>query len=86
MEVQQRHGDQVRIVGIPGLADVAAMERFVAETGTGALPHIPDTDGDLAQRFGVPGHRSYVYIDDDGSVLTGNYGDLAGDVEALIAS
>ena len=86
MEVQQTYGDQVRFVGVPGLADVPAMERFVAETGVGGFPHLPDTDGDLWDRFGVLEHRTYVYIDDDGSVRTGSYGDLADGVERLIAS
>ena len=86
MEVQQQYGDEVRFVGVPGLADVSAMERFVAETGTEAFPHMPDTDGELWERFGVLEHRTYVYIDDDGSFWTGTYGGLADGVEELVAS
>ncbi|MEL6985334.1 MAG: hypothetical protein AAFO29_23075 [Actinomycetota bacterium] len=86
MEVQQRYADQVRFVGVPGLSNETAMAQFVEETGTGAFPHMPDTEGDLWQIFGVLEHRTYVYINDDGTFRLGNYGDLAGDVEELIAS
>ncbi len=84
MEVQQQYGDQVRFVGVPGLADEAAMERFVAETGVDGFPHMPD-DGTLWERFGVLEHRTYVYIDDDGTARLGEYGGLADGVEELIA-
>lgn len=85
MEVQQQYGDQVRFVGVPGLADGSAMERFVAETGADAFPHMPD-DGTLWERFGVLEHRTYVYIDDDGTSSLGEYGGLVEGVEELIAS
>ena len=80
------YGDEVRFVGVPGLAGVEAMERFVAETGVDHFPHIPDPERVLWDRFGVRRQRTYVFIDDDGSVRTAGYGRLAADVEALIAS
>lgn len=86
MEVHERYGDQVRFVGVPGLAEDASMERFLAETGVDNFPHVPDGEGQLWARFGVTEQRTYVLINDDGSVRTAGYGRLAADVEGLLAS
>ena len=87
MEVQQRYGDRVRFVGMPGLSDPDAMRRFVSETGTGTFPHLPD-DGALWDRFGVREQRTYVFIDGDGdgSVWSTGYGNLPEQVERLAAT
>lgn len=85
MEVEEQYGDQVRFVGIPGLSSVGSMAGFVDETGTSGIPHIPDVDGVIWERFGVSQQRTYVFIDDDGSWRTAGYGSLADDVQALIA-
>lgn len=86
MEAQERYDDQVRFIGVPGLADPSSMDRFVAETGVDGFPHLPDADGVLWERFGVTEQRTYVFIDDDGTSRAGGYGRLAADVEELIAS
>lgn len=86
MEVSNEFGDDVNFVGIPGLSDVNAMERFVAETGTEGVLHIPDPDGVLWDRFDVKQHRTYVMINDDGTVEVTDYGSLREDVVDLIAS
>ncbi len=86
MRVQQQYGDQVRFVGIPSLAGVAAMEEFVADTRIDVFPQIPDPDRILWDRFGVTEQRTYVFINDDGSVRVSGYGQLEADVEALISS
>ncbi|MEM9565476.1 MAG: hypothetical protein AAGA93_22830 [Actinomycetota bacterium] len=84
--MQQRYGDQVRFVGVPGLAEPESMARFVSDTGSGAFPHIPDGDGVIWERFGVTQQRTYIFINDDGTVRRASYGNLPGDVEDLIAS
>ncbi len=61
------------------------MEQFVSDTGSDVVPHIPDPDGELWERFGVSEHRTYVLIDEDGTARTGAYGDLPDDVADLIA-
>lgn len=86
MEVQDAYGDQVTIIGMPGLARVESMETFVAEQGVEGIPHLPDLDGELWPRFGVDQQRTYVYVNDDGAVSIGGYGRLREEVEALIAS
>ena len=87
MEVQQRYGDEVQIIGMPGLSDPDAMRRFVAETGTDGFPHIAD-DGELWDRFGIREHRAYVFIDGDGdgSTWSTGYGSLPEQVERLAAT
>jgi hypothetical protein len=85
VEAQQLFGDQVRFVGVPGLANEGSMVEFVADTGTGVIDHIPDPDGEIWDRFGVIQQRTYVYVNDDGSWQTSGYGSLHSDVEELIA-
>jgi hypothetical protein len=86
VEVQQRYGDEVLFVGVPGLAGEGSMEAFVAETGVGLIPHIPDGDGVIWDQFGVGQQHTYVFINDDGTFRRADYGRLASDVEDLIAS
>ena len=85
MEVEQNYGDDVRIIGVPSLADVDEMQGFVDRTGSASLDHIPDPDGVLWERFGVTNHRTYVLIDDDGTRTTAGYGSLESEVVDLIA-
>ena len=85
MEVEQLYGDQVRIVGVPGLANERQMIQFVEGTGSDVLTHVPDEDGEIWTRFGVTQQRTYVFINDDGTWRTSGYGSLQEDVEGLIA-
>ena len=85
MEVSETYGDQVRIVGVPGLADVEDMIGFVDATGTDVIDHIPDPDSEIWNRFGVTRQRTYVLINDDGTTRTTGYGSLESDVQDLIA-
>ncbi len=84
MEVSNEFGDDVTFVGIPGLSDVDAMARFVEETGTDGFVHLPDPDGELWRRFDVREHRTYILVNDDGTLEAAGYGDLRGDVIDLI--
>lgn len=86
MEVHETYGDQVRIVGVPALADIGDFEQFIARNDVGALTHIPDVQRTLWERFGVVRHRAYVLIDDDGTWRSTPYGSLEEDVRNLIAS
>ncbi len=84
MEVSQEFGDRVTFVGIPGLSNVDSMKSFVADTGTDGIVHLPDPEGDLWERFDVRAHRTYILVNDDGTLVTAEYGDLRGDVVDLI--
>lgn len=67
------------------MSNVDSMETFVSQTGVDVIEHIPDPDGVLWERFGVQQQRTYVIIDNDGSMQTTSYGALSEDVETLIA-
>ncbi|MEM7326879.1 MAG: hypothetical protein AAF531_27595 [Actinomycetota bacterium] len=84
MEVQQQFGDDVRIVGVPGLSNNEAMQMFINEHDVASIVHLID-DGELWDRFGVTEQRTYVFINDNGDTRTTGYGSLASDVEDLIA-
>ncbi len=86
MEVAEKYGDQVNIVGVPGLAGLGDINEFVDDTGTDLIEHIPDESGDLWRRFGVIEQRTYVLVNDDGTTRTTGYGSLEQDVQALIAN
>ena len=84
--MQNTLGDDVSIIGIPGLAQLGPMEDFVVETGVDGIVHVPDVDGVLWARFGVTQQRTYIYIDDDGSMEVAGYGSLEADVRDLISN
>lgn len=86
MEVQQQFGNDVTIIGVPGLASAGDFPEFINATGTNVIEHIPDEAGEIWRRFGVTQQRTYVYINDDGTTQLSGYGNLPGDVSALIAN
>lgn len=60
---------QATFVGVAGLSsDVAAMQGFVADTGTEGLTHVADTDGAVYTGFGVASQTTYAFVDDDGTI------------------
>jgi thiol-disulfide isomerase/thioredoxin len=60
---------QATFYGVAGLSpDVAAMQGFVADTGTEDLTHIADTDGSVYTGFGVASQTTFAFVDDDGSI------------------
>lgn len=76
----------MNFVGVPGLANQADMEGFVRDRGVGSIRHIPDEAGVIWGRFGVTRQRTYILINDDGTVRITGYGNLEQDVIGLINS
>lgn len=62
------------------------MVDFVNNRGVGSMRHIPDEAGVIWGRFGVTRQRTYILINDDGSVRITGYGNLEQDVISLINS
>ena len=62
------------------------MRAFVNEQGVGAFQHVDDPSAELWTRFGVSQQRTYIYINDDGTVTQTGYGSLREDVQTLINS
>lgn len=58
----------VEVIGVAGRGDIAAMEEFVEQTGTGGLDHVVDDDGSIWTQFGVAAQPAFAFIDGDGEV------------------
>jgi len=85
VEAQQQYGDQVTFIGVPGLSDISNALGFVEGTESQSVPAIDDNGGEIWNRFEVFSQRTYVFINDDGTVRQGGYGNLENDVRDLIA-
>jgi thiol-disulfide isomerase/thioredoxin len=60
---------QATFYGVAGLSpDVAAMQGFVTDTGTGDLTHIADTEGSIYTGFGVSSQTTFAFVNDDGTI------------------
>lgn len=87
-EVAERYGSDVRIVGVPGRGEVAAMQQFVDDTGTGAIEHVVDDDGSIWTAFGVYGQPAFAFLDASGTieVFVGTLGSALDERVADLAS
>ena len=70
---------------MPGFASAEDFPEFIANSGTGTISHIEDETQEIWNRFGITQQSTYVYINDDGTFQQAGYGNLAGDVAALLA-
>jgi thiol-disulfide isomerase/thioredoxin len=61
-------GEQVPIIGVAGRGEVAAMQEFVADTGTGGITHVNDADGSVWARFGIVAQPAFASVATDGRV------------------
>jgi len=61
--------EQVTVVGVGGLDQDSAMPGFIDRTGTGALVHLSDPDGQVWRKFEVVSQDTYVLIDAAGEVV-----------------
>lgn len=68
--VAAQYQGRVRVVGIPGRGEIAAMRAFVSETGTDGFTHVEDVDGALWNRFGVVAQPAFVFVDRAGKAQT----------------
>ena len=66
-QVAAAHPD-VTFVGVAGLDEVTAMQRFVHEYPVERFTHLADTDGAIWTRFGVTQQPAYAFIAADGDV------------------
>lgn len=80
-EIAEQYASQVNLIGVPGRGELDAMTSFVDDTGTGAITHVADLNGDIWSAFGVYGQPAFAFIDDDGTVEV-FIGGLGGDALA----
>ncbi|MFG2975947.1 redoxin domain-containing protein [Streptomyces sp. NPDC048331] len=68
-KVAAAHQGKVNVVGVAGLDTNTAMKDFVAETKTGAFPHLSDEKGEVWKRFKVTEQSRYVILDKNGATV-----------------
>ncbi|MEV0886430.1 redoxin domain-containing protein [Streptomyces microflavus] len=86
-KVAAEYAGRAHVVGVAGLDETAAMQKFVADTGTSDFTHLADENGDVWKRFEVTEQSRYVILDKNGEtayegVLPGGKG-LADKVAGL---
>lgn len=77
LDVVQRHGGKVGVLGVAGLDKRKNMQPFVDRTKTGAVTHLADPEGEIWRRFKVSQQSTYVLLDAAGKVTFS--GVLSGD-------
>ncbi|WP_238005930.1 redoxin family protein [Dactylosporangium sp. AC04546] len=60
---------KVNVIGVGGLDDEAAMQRFVTEWKLDGMPHLSDQAGTVWKRFGVTAQSTFVLLDSTGVVV-----------------
>lgn len=68
VEVADAFDGEVEVIGVAGRGQVADMERFVEETGTGGFTHVVDGDGSIWSQFEVIDQPAFAFIGADGEV------------------
>ena len=81
----------MKFIGISDPSDLAAVQKFIDDTGTSGFPQIQDVDGSLWKQFETSGRSTFMFINDDGTTDLTTYGAVRGEelragVERLIAS
>ena len=80
LDAQERHGDELAIVGVLYEDRVDDARGFLARYGDGGWPNVIDPGGELAIEFGVTGPPESYLIDADGVVRYKHFGPLTSDV------
>ena len=60
--------DSVEVIGVAGRGEVDEMDQFLADTDTGGLDHMVDSDGAIWSQYGVAAQPAFAFIDDSGEV------------------
>ncbi|WP_436776427.1 redoxin domain-containing protein [Yinghuangia sp. YIM S09857] len=66
-EVSAAFQGKVSFVGVAGLDKESAMEKFVADTKTGSIPHLSDEKGEVWRKLGITQQSTFVFMASDGS-------------------
>lgn len=69
-ETAERYEGEVEFIGVAGQGEAAAMEEFVASTGTDGMRHIIDEDGSIWSGFEVTTQPSFSFLRTSGTFLT----------------
>ena len=80
LDAQERHGDELAIVGVLYEDRVEDARGFLARYGDGGWPNVIDPGGELAIEFGVTGPPESYLIDADGVVRYKHFGPLTTEI------
>jgi thiol-disulfide isomerase/thioredoxin len=68
LDLAEKHGDAVNVVGVAGLDEPGAMADFIEMTGTGDLTHLNDEEGAVWRQFGITAQSTFAVLDENGVV------------------
>lgn len=73
LDLAEEYGDDVNVVGVAGLDELAAMGDFIEMTGTGGLTHLNDESGEVWRHFGITAQSTFAVVDENGVVRDTGY-------------
>ncbi|WP_129786863.1 redoxin family protein [Promicromonospora panici] len=73
LDLAEQHGDDVNVVGVAGLDELAAMEDFIEKTDTDGLTHLNDESGEVWRHFGITAQSTFAVVDENGVVTDTGY-------------
>ncbi|WP_454853654.1 redoxin family protein [Promicromonospora soli] len=73
LDLAEEHGDDVNVVGVAGLDELAAMDDFIEMTDTGGLTHLNDESGEVWRHFGITAQSTFAVVDENGVVTDTGY-------------
>lgn len=65
---QEKWGDELTFVGVPGNGSPDQDREFVDEYGLDGFVHARDEDGSLWTTYGVPAQPAFAFLDEDGTM------------------
>lgn len=68
-DVSAKYKEKLGILGVAGLGDKAAMDKFVAELEVAGVTHVNDKTGGIWKRFSVAEQSTYVMLDASGKMV-----------------
>lgn len=72
-DLAEEYGDDVQVVGVAGLDELAAMDDFITMTDTGGLTHLNDESGEVWRHFGITAQSTFAVVDKNGVVTDTGY-------------
>jgi cytochrome c biogenesis protein CcmG, thiol:disulfide interchange protein DsbE len=80
IEAQERHGDEVLLLGVLYRDSPEGAQSFLDRYGDGGWPHLIDPGGELARAFGVLGPPETFLVDADGILRVRQIGPMSSEV------
>jgi thiol-disulfide isomerase/thioredoxin len=87
LDLAEKHGDAVNIVGVASLGTLAEMKDFIELTATESLTHLNDEPGAVWQHFEITPQSTFAVVDASGEVVDSGYFEpqaLADQLAALV--